>query len=211
MNKKTIKRNLEKVLWSATDKQHAAGINWYCQAHKQINALWKSIHTDIMIGQDILISYPQIIGVISALSPACRWDDNIIQAKNLIRAYLATKKVRDVVLTTYKNQIKKAMAILDLPIDCDLLDVANCLGKRAFKTKAFLTNIYHPEDKTYVTIDRHIYDAAKVICKSGNKSQYEMLSDCIKELAKKYDYIPNQLQAIIWLVWKNQDKTEVPF
>lgn len=186
MNEKRIMKNLES--WISSEYKYAGGV-WYKNAHKFCMDL------SLKYG----ISLPKIVGVTSALSVGVQWDVNKRQAESIVAAFYHTGNVNGVTLSTYKRQIQKALDILELPDTCIPLAITDILGKRAFKTKAFFWNIYRPDLRASVTIDRHIFAAAGINVLPGNKGQYSILESCIKDLAYTQNMNPCELQAAIWL------------
>lgn len=192
MNKKQIKKNLKSWVDPA---YFTEGKLWYKNAHEFCT----------MIATEFDMSVSMVAGVVSALSVAVKWDVNKQQAYNLIAAFHYTGNINGVILSTYKRQIRKALDILELPVNYDLNDIINILGKRAFKTKAFFWNLFCPQGGGFVVIDRHIFNAAGVKPLSGNRGQYNMIANCIYELSREYDIQSNYLQAAVWLNIKNND------
>lgn len=194
MNKKQITKNL--ISW-IDKKYYPDGRQWYRNANQYCQ--------DMADAYEIPLS--KVAGVMSALSVGVQWDVNQRQCSALIAAYFHTGRIDGLTLSTYKQQIRKALDILDLPDDFCIVDIENILGRRAFKTKAFFYTLFCPFGYDCVTVDRHIFTAAGLVPKSGNKGQYEMVVSCIQELAKKYRLRPFELQAIIWL---NVVKNNIP-
>lgn len=192
VNKKQITKNLES--WISAEYKYAGSI-WY-----------KNTHTFcVKLALKYNMPLSKIAGVVSAISVGVSWDVNKRQAESIVAAYYHVGNITGITLSTYKRQIQKALDILKLPDKCIPLAITDVLGKRAFKTISFFWNIYRPDLKTHVTIDRHIFNAAGIRTLSGNKGQYQLIIECIKDLAYKYNTNPCKLQATIWLNVTNKN------
>jgi len=171
------------------------GKNWYFKANK----------TALRIAKKTGYSLEVTSAIIALLSPAVSWPNNKLQAYHLLKAYQHSKKIDGLTLTTYKQQIKKALKLLDNP----LLLTADIFGKRPFKTMAFYENIVNPNNPDFVTLDRHIFNALKLDMLSGNKTQYYNIVDAFKVASEKIsNIVPCQLQAVLWL---NEKNSKIPF
>lgn len=198
LDKKKIRQNFRQIISQATPQTLQDGKVWYIEAKR-----WSDI-----VAHDNNVDREIVIGVLSALSPGVKWELNARQAENLIHGYTALSDVNGVVISTYKRQLKKAIEILDLHetnyVESDILDI---LGKRAYKTKSFYENIMNPYCDIHVTVDHHIWNAAGLATKTWiNKGEYTTISKIIIELSREYDLVPCQLQAIIWLTYKEIEK-----
>jgi hypothetical protein len=202
LGKRKIKRTFRKIIRQASPDELSDGRHWYLLAGWWIDG----VAVDNHIPREI------VCGVLSALSPSVEWESNKKQAEKLIYGYLILSDVDGVVITTYKQQLSKAIAILDLikgwQSDNDWSEgyILAVLGGRAYKTKSFYHNILNPLDRAYVTIDTHIWNAAGLITKFINKGEYEAMSEIIRELSDEFGYEPCILQAIIWVVYKRISK-----
>lgn len=202
LGKRRIKRTFRKIISQASPDELLAGKEWYLKA-----SVWLD-----EIGVKYRVPCEIVCGVLSALSPSVEWGLNKKQAEKLIHGYLILSDVDGVVISTYKTQLRKAIAILDL-IEVWQSDdnwnenyIPEILGRRAYKTKAFYWNIYNPHDPKFVTIDTHIWNAAGLVTKMINKGEYKAMSEIIQEISLAYGYEPCQLQAIIWVVYKRISK-----
>lgn len=202
LGKRKIIRTFRKIIRQASPDELSGGKYWYATASHWVDEIAAKYHVPCEI----------VCGVLSALSPAVEWELNKRQAEKLIHGYLTLSDVDGVVISTYKRQLRKAIAILDLiegwPDNYNEIEnyVLTVLGDRAYKTKAFYWNIYNPHDPKFVTVDTHIWNAAGLTAKMINKGEYEAMSEIIQELSDESDYEPCQLQAIIWIVYKRISK-----
>jgi len=193
-SKDRIKDRLRHVFGLAEPRYIAAGKLWYTEAHEF--ALAVADATGVPIGR--------VCGVIAALSPSVRWGDNKRQAEALCQAYAEGEDLLNVVVTTYGRQAVKAREILS-PDKYVGWSLEGALGKRAFKTTAFFHNIRSPRTSRSVTIDQHIVAAAGLIdiWTTGAQWCYDRVSKAIRELAEEKGLRPCQVQAIVWITWKD--------
>lgn len=145
-----------------------------------------------------------IAGVVSALSPACPWERNKKDAERLVKAFhqrgwLGAHSVR---VSTYGKNKHKAISIL--------LGNTQMNDKGGLKTYNFYQNILHPNDDVHVTIDRHAFNLLQQRAAGGvriNKSTYTQAAECFKHVAKRKGLTPCQLQAIVWVQWRAEQRT----
>lgn len=123
-------------------------------------------------------SVEQCSSVISAFSPRCPWSRNVKLAREFIRG----NKVGALPVS-----IRNAERALSMGFD----------ALNGLKTNNFARNI--AGDLDAVTIDIWMIRAAGIEKKSVNKTEYRQLSSEVKELAPKYNLMPAELQALIWI------------
>ena len=196
---KRVRDRLEHWLELATASQRAEGKQWYGQA--------RGFAEEVSRAYDLPIE--RVIGVIAALSPSVYWAANKLQAEALCRAHADGEDLDAVVLTTYGIQVKKAHDVLETPATA----VRGVLGRRAFKTQNFYDNMLYPwADTQAVTIDQHIIDAAGFsdYWVYGARWCYNLLADAIREIAIKHGMLPCQVQAIIWITYKELTDSKHP-
>jgi len=192
-----IKNKIRKLWRRVSPENKKAGAEWYEDAN---NWLWDVV-------PKINADYRTIAAVCAILSPNVKWKNNKTQTENLIHAYQLTKSIEGVVLTTYKNQIKKALKILDN--QDDIAGYEKIIGRRAFKTVAFYRNI-SSRSWQHVTIDTHMFNALQIKQVSSNKSQYRTIESAFIEVATELHTSGYKLQAAIWLQHK-ENKNTAPF
>jgi hypothetical protein len=172
----------------ASDANVDFGLQWYSIA----NATARSIDA---------LRFHRAAGVIAALSPMNKWDNNVNKARLL---YANNGVVNwDGSANGYglgKN-VEKAVAIYN---GNDALDV---LG--GDKVRAFFATIVDPDGDHEPVIDRHAFDvainqrtndAAKRVLK--RKGEYARFSDIYRDAASLAGIGPSQLQAITWVAWR---------
>lgn len=173
----------------ATEEHKRSGLHWYWKAH-------------YLAQQMALSSGHQLhtaVGVIAALSPSCKWERNLFEAEELLHN-------RPVQHFTYTPNVVKARAILagNHP---DFV-----LGGP--KVTAFYQLIMNPMNDQVVCIDRH---AVRVCTRYKWKDDkeaaqwlrrgYESCANAYKNVAKKLNLLPWQVQAVTWEVFRNGNGT----
>ena len=180
----TISRLVKKL----NDSDIINGLSWYPIARE------KSLEISEKLGVDFL----KTAGVISALSPAVRWEINLKDAENLL-FYLVNDLDHIPTVSTYGNNVLKAIKIFES--DGKKETISNILlGKSGFKTKNFFLNIIG--EPQAVTIDRHILSALNFKEKSLTKKRYYNLEKAFQRIANNKNYNPMDLQAAIWVYYK---------
>jgi len=186
INQDNIKANIDYIYSLCNHYYIDAGQAWY----KDANLFCKQI------ANQSAYTVEQIAGILSALSPAVEWETNKGDCISLV-------KNKNSIVSTYTPQREKALAIRKLkrPSNTDIVNILH-----GPKTIAFYYNLLL--NSNYVTIDRHmgrlmfdnnnLYYVSQVITR-----YYNTLSTIIKEQAQVYNLKPYELQAIIWLRWKN--------
>jgi len=154
-------------------------------------------------------------GIISAFSPQTDWDRNKTMAWRFAETLEKPDWCTDV-------NYSKVMAIINYPtepfgLQTTILEeyVDGCLGKGAFKTKAFFHNIVSPEGAYGPTIDRHA-----ISIYLGKRCNYNELRrglegranrtirDAYMKASKILQVHHNQVQAITWVQWRKELKGE---
>lgn len=165
-----IKARYAAIVDQATIADIAAGATWYTEA--------QTIARELSITSGY--SLESTASVIAAFSPRCPWVRNV---------FLATEFLNGNKVATLGSSIRNAEKSLTMGFD----------ALNGAKTNAFARNI--AGDLNAVTIDTWMLKAAGMDSNKGvNKSNYEMLSGIVRELAGQYGIAPAQLQAIIWIV-----------
>lgn len=198
-------KNITKYMQLATDSELNEGKNWYLDAYNFC----------LETASKSNLPLENVAGIVSALSPQTSWELN----KKYTHAFIANKYVA-------KPKVTKAKAKVIHTELKSILDIYTILNGR--KTQAFFMNIIKPLENTgFVTIDRHavaicIQNPSKVsplldseytkyVC---TELKYNCLADAYKIVAKKYELLPHEVQAITWVTYRrlrniNQTKYEV--
>lgn len=157
-----------------------AGIRWYSSARDLALELSPD---DVWRGA----------GVISALSPFKRWNQNVILARRAFETGIVTGNM------PMHNSI--AQRILDGEFAMDVLN-----GQ---KTRSFAEAIATGGNGTIATIDRHAHDIAmaRVFTESERKIGkivYRDMSAAYSEVAEYVGMSVNAVQAITWVTWRRE-------
>jgi hypothetical protein len=198
--------NIEKYYLKAIPIEIESGKNWYSNSKDKI----------CKIADKYNIRHEIAIAVCSALSPRCIWESNIKDMESLLSWYSDKKKKNYPKVTTYNSNKMKAISILENE-NTNVFNTA--------KTFNFFQNLLNPDNPDYVTIDGHginIYYGKTGMVKNKHFTDkyYYRIAKAYKKVAKKYNLLPNQLQAIVWLSFKRIHnikvnwryyQTELPF
>ena len=184
--------NLEN-LYRQCSKDDLKNKNWYVNANLYIGDM--SMFFDIPI--------EKTAGIVSALSPACPWKQNIIDAYNFIKARGKYKPV------TYSSQVRKALRILKLRKD-RLGQIHSILNGP--KTKCFYHALLRPYGTTPPVIDTHMIKAFLGLPNADNRDKrvryyakeknQSVIQGAIINLAIDLGIHHHALQAILWSAFK---------
>lgn len=191
----SLTKNLRKVYKMASQEHLSQGLLWYIKANTIcVNLLSTGVH---------IYTLSQVVGAMATLSPQCSWPVNIKATKDLVLTGECPG------YTGYKVNVDKARAILD---GSKTVDQALGKGTRyGAKVRAFYDNILNPSTSELVTVDTHairaaynIADVPRDLIRSVFESKLNIeVQDAYRTVAKENDLRPCQLQAIIWLVVKD--------
>ena len=195
-------RNILATFYAATPVDIQEGKVWYTNAHEICQGL----------SDKYKLPLSTIVGVVSALSPNNKWDRNITDAENLIRAYCLGFDYPKV--CTFTGNKDKAITILECEIDSSENICAILKGN---KTIAFFRGIYTNGKCDEITVDGHAFNIWRGLYTSLNEvpaisnKLYKAVSDAYKQAAESIydqtndDYSPSQIQAITWVCWRRQN------
>lgn len=167
----------------ANPDQIERGMRWYGIAHQ----IADSINPDI----------EKTAGVIAALSGnGTEWGQNVRNADTFIRTGKALS-------TNTKKQIEDATRIAEGEHYSTVLPPH-------LKTRNFADLIVNPNHPRAVAVDTQHHDAStglKMPWKDADRGldaigRYDTLADATRIVADRKGVLPNQLQAVDWLVWK---------
>ena len=194
-------RNILAVFALATAGELQEGREWYHRANR-VSAEIASAHG---------ISLETAAGVIAALSPNNRWERNIVDAENIIRAYSigGADEAQNVKVCTYGKMKDKAITICTMPHHLHHEDILN--GR---KITAFYLCIIGCKDSC--CIDGHAYSiwfgdrlTMKQVPNIGKKLYAEICSDYVEAAAilrgtgsRFSDLTAYEVQAITWVTWR---------
>jgi len=172
----------------ATEKHIEDGMLWYSQANKLVDDL--SLEFEMCTPE-------QIAGIISALSPRNKWERNIYDTTQVLRAVAKGKDPEDIKVCTFNTNKHKAFEIArgNLKIE-----------HSSRKTYSFVKNIANL-DSDYVTIDVwHLRAMFGKTVESGlTPSRYDELAKITIEEASEVGLLGYQYQAIIWECIRERD------
>jgi len=191
-------QNIIAVYALATSGERVEGMEWYNRANR----------VAATIAAEHGISLETAAGVIAALSPNNRWERNIVDAENLIRAYSigGAEEAENVKVCTYGKMRTKAIQILEAT---SIVDHASILNGR--KITAFYECIIGRTDA--VCIDGHAYSiwfgdrlTMKQVPNIGKKLYAEIVSDYVQAariLSENGTSVTAfEVQAITWCAWR---------
>jgi len=186
-------KNILSFYQCATLAENNEGLQWYNDANAYARELAARFN----------ISISQVVGIIAAFSPQAGWLEN--------KRYAVTFLLHPNSVLRSKVTIDKAKVILTLRNESAIYEALS-IANKAYKTKAFFSNILNPDIHTSVTIDRHAIAACiqktdKVCALDESfakltKAQYEFFEQAYIEAAKQADILPHQMQAIVWTVYR---------
>ena len=185
MTKVSLNQGIENILsvyGSGSNEDRKAGRNWYPEANRWCTQQSKELGVSVKV----------FAAITAALSPACRWERNKIDAANLIR-FNGNVKV-----CTYNTNKNKAIAIMRTG------NVGLLSGP---KVVAFYNCMLQP-DIDMVVVDRHamrIYEGSwepegKPVIKGG---VYEKVCEAYRHAASITNETPAALQASTWTIFRN--------
>jgi len=192
----TDSRNIVSMFLQATPVDTQEGTVWYNNAH----------NVCVKLAQKYNLPLSTVVGVVSALSPNNRWERNILDSEQLIRAYVCEYDYPKVCTFTYNKD--KAITMLECNIDssdniCKIL--------KGNKTTAFFRGIFTNGECNELTVDGHafniwrgMYTSLKEIPRISDKL-YQKISNDYKDAAETINnmegtkYSPAQIQAITWV------------
>lgn len=192
-SKKYMQEKILRVYNLASIPEISEGSSWYTVAHMEAERL----------SEKYKISITKAACIISALSPGCRWERNLIDAENLLTALSSGLPANKFKYITYGNNVNKAVLVYNSGTDKEALKLF--AGPTSSKTRSFALNIINPDDESNITIDTHMIN----ICGRGRiklqltSKQYRYIAEVYREVAKKLDIKPVCLQAILWITWRN--------
>lgn len=193
----TLSINAEAILSvyklaTVAEQQH--GITWYPQARS--------------IAQGIADRYgiheAEAIGVMAALSPRNRWERNVIDAENLVAAFVAggAEAAEAVKVCTFGKNKTKAVRILQAGVltDADVLAILS-----GPKLREFYSCI---RGLAEVCIDGHAYSIwtggripLAEVPSIGVKIRRQIKAD-YTAAADQVGVTPSAMQAITWVAWR---------
>jgi len=177
----TYVSNMIAVWQRATVDETTEGRSWYRVAHGLADMISSG---DVRRGA----------GVLAALSPQTAWERNIDLAADAFATGEPTGHLGDA--------LRKAARIMAGEDPLSVLPDES-------KTWHFYRCIVDPDDADSVVIDRHAHDVAIAERYEGrdrglsNRRRYAALALAYRLAARRLGEIPNTVQAVTWVVWRN--------
>ena len=194
--------NILATFYAATPVDVQEGKVWYTNAHQICQGL----------SDKYKLPLSTVVGVVSALSPNNKWDRNILDAENIIRAYCLEFDYPKV--CTFGGNKDKAVTILECEIDSSENICAILKGN---KTIAFFRGIFTNGKCDEITVDGHAFNIWRGLYTSLNdvpaisNKLYKAVSDAYCDAAvainnqMQSDWSASQIQAITWVCWRRQN------
>lgn len=189
--------NIKTAFGKADAATRLAGEAWYFEAQQHA----------FEIAHATGFSLYQVCGVISALSPLKEWTLNLEIANNFCQHYLAHN---DMLMCHFGNNVKKAFDILESDGEPESVEA---YFKHGTKTHHFYLNL--TGDWSKITWDSHMINLALFGLQRRSISSESYLylpvkvrasaEKTIHKLCAKHDLQPAQVQAILWLVYRNME------
>lgn len=182
---KKISNNLDQLFDQATAQDIKNGLNWYKEANN--------------ICKDIAIKYNTTTmtaaGVISALSPRNKWDQNIKDTYTVFEAVKNNLGPEDVKVCTFNKNKFKAFAIAKNEI---------FITDKSLKTFNFVNNIANL-DSNYLTVDIWHLRAClgkkiKIDSASIGRIAYKQIKALTIKKAQNLGLKGFELQAVLWVL-----------
>ncbi|PHJ64972.1 hypothetical protein VF04_04100 [Nostoc linckia z7] len=191
------KRNILAVYYTASPIQMRKGKNWYVDAH--------AIADDL--GDIYGIATERVCGVIAALSPGCSWEKNIYEAEKCLNYFKMGCTATDApFIGSYgrANMIKSWRILAGEP---------SLEALKGNKVRAFFSLLHDPTNSHDVCIDRHALSVwageklgeRQLLNFMRSPEKYDAIAQDYRDVAAQLDLLPNQLQAITWVTWRENN------
>jgi hypothetical protein len=176
MNLNHTPSEYRKIVSSATPAQIEQATKWYLDAELLAHDI-----VSIFRKRGISCNLENAASVISSFSPRQRWSRNVVQALEFAHGGEPAG---------LKNNLRMAQF--------SMVDGFKALN--GLKTNSFARNI--SGDENAVTIDVWMIKAAGLKKDSVNKTEYNLLSDAVRDVATEFKLTPRTTQALIWIVFR---------
>jgi hypothetical protein len=175
-----MSKNLDNYFSLANDHDVESGKDWYKTANNICTDIAKEFNTTTEI----------VAGVISALSPRNKWEQNIKDARSVFQAINNNLEPSDIKVCTFNKNKNKAFLIAKGEVE---------ITDKSRKTFSFVNNIAHLNN-SFITVDVwHLRACFGItINKSINKTVYEQIEKLTLRKAKKHKLNGFEYQAIVW-------------
>ena len=202
INKQAIFKSINNLLENPNFNP-LLGSNWYNDKSYSI--------LDIVTGHVLktVISKSVYAAIVSILSPANSWNNNLWDSHFLIYRFFNITKDTNWKYRTYQANVDKANKLLqriELGEDSETIINSMLNNKTGLKTWNFYNNLRNPYNNEFITIDRHILKVMGFSDKSITPKNYQDLSLILKEfhLKSKFSYLSLcNFQALLWCNYLN--------
>ncbi len=180
----------EKAFLQANLQEKAMGFHWYLDSHNYLEEMAKFFKKPL----------PLVCGIVAVLSPGMSWSANVNLAYQLIKGkgsvgHMQTKP------SCYGLNLKKAQRMLKTGKVFPYL--------HGPKVEQFYLNLFEPMSPHAITIDsfmiacyyRCMTTDKGIIQSHSTEKEIGKLKHEIRILADKYDLLPLQFQATVWIVF----------
>jgi len=175
-------QNLDRALALASAQDWREGLTWYSNASAQADHVRAQVCP--------WVDHRTFCGVVAIVSPNNSWDVTIRYAAD----YFEYKRI-------YATDNQKEKIRLWLKGEWVWSE------KTGPKILSFFSNLSRPRTSTDVTIDRHAIRAwlGASVARSYpdrigvNYKTYNLIAESYRTVARQYDILPSQLQAVVWL------------
>jgi hypothetical protein len=186
-NSGLVQSNMEEVLDMSTFSIYKQGREWYPKAHEKATDFGKKYNREVDI----------VCGLISVFSPQKSWGHNLKLTEQYLKegraGHTSTQLGKGKLISNYTN---------NYTIDGRHSFIERMLGGN--KTINFFYNILNPKDDRYCTIDGHMIQlmTGQMDNLHLTSKQYNFLKGELIVFAKRYKRVPSEMQAILWIIWK---------
>ncbi len=178
-----LNQKIKELYYLSTDKEKEEGKKWYWEAHNYATGL----------GYQYSIECYKVAALLSLFSPIQSWE----RTKFLTEEFLYCQDCKYLGV-----QKEKARLLVQPYLYRDVEQIKDLI--KGQKTTNFFMNIAAPFSFEYCTIDEHMRKG--LIKEQLTPKRYNFLAQSITTCAEELDLVPNQLQAILWLHFKNNKK-----
>lgn len=178
--------NFERVYLQANEQERAMGFHWYIDNNRYLIDMASFFNVEAKI----------VIGMTAVLSPGMAWQANVNLVYNMLKFKCKMSQIKS---SAYKPNIEKAIKIYRKKQVFPYL--------RGPKVTEFYYNLLNPFDSSHVTIDSFMiackFEAQNLefLKKYTSEKHIETFKTEIFELSRKYEVLPCQFQAIVWIAY----------
>ena len=189
--------NILSVYDMATPEEIREGVVWYAQAL----AACKRISIDNGLPLNT------VVGVTAALSPNNKWARNIVNARDMIEAYVSGDNIESFKVSTYTKMKQKAWSILECGTASDVEIIEILKGQKII---SFFENIMGYDGCTIDGHARNIAYAERIGLTGAiyiGKKEYKILQEEYVKAASMRTTNGRtlkafEMQAVTWVTWR---------